>query len=50
MDGSSGILDNAREIKMRIKAFSYAYRMSNNTKWVDRAWDEIQVRRVGFSK
>lgn len=43
MDGSSGILDNAREIKMRIKAFSYAYRMSNNTKWVDRAWDEIQV-------
>jgi hypothetical protein len=42
MDGDSGILDNAREIKMRIKAFSYAYRMSNNTKWVDRAWDEIQ--------
>lgn len=43
MDGSSGILDNAREVKMRIKAFAYAYRMSNDTKWVDRAWSEIQV-------
>jgi hypothetical protein len=43
MDGDSGILDNSREIKMRIKAFAYAYRMSNDTKWVDRAWSEIQV-------
>lgn len=42
MDGSSGILDNARAVKMRIKAFAYAYRMSNNTKWVDRAWAELQ--------
>ncbi|KAF8973560.1 chondroitin AC/alginate lyase [Flammula alnicola] len=42
MDGPSGILDNAREVKMRIKAFAYAYRMSNDTKWVDRAWAEIQ--------
>ncbi|EIN14048.1 heparinase II/III family protein [Punctularia strigosozonata HHB-11173 SS5] len=42
MDGDSGILDNSREIKMRIKAFAYAYRMSNDTKWVDRAWSEIQ--------
>lgn len=43
MDGSSGILDNAREIKMRIKAFSYVYRMTNDSKWVDRAWVELQV-------
>jgi hypothetical protein len=43
MDGSSGILDNAREIKMRIKAFAYVARMTNDTKWVDRAWAEIQV-------
>lgn len=43
MDGSSGILDNAREIKMRLKAFAYVYRMTNDTKWVDRAWAEIQV-------
>jgi hypothetical protein len=43
MDNSSGILDNAREIKMRIKAFAYVYRMTNNTKWVERTWLEIQV-------
>ncbi|KAJ7042405.1 chondroitin AC/alginate lyase [Mycena alexandri] len=42
MDGDSGILDNAREIKMRIKAFSYVYRMTNDTKWVDRVWAELQ--------
>jgi hypothetical protein len=40
---SSGILDNARQTKERMKAWGYAYRMSNNTKWVDRAWTEIQV-------
>jgi hypothetical protein len=45
MDGDSGILDNAREVKMRIKAFAYVYRMTNDTKWVDRAWAEIQVGR-----
>ena len=43
MDGSSGILDNAREIKMSIKAFAYVYRMTNDTTWVDRAWEEILV-------
>ena len=48
MDGDSGILDNSREIKMRVKAFAYVYRMTNNTKWADRAWDEIQVRRLGL--
>ncbi|PFH54816.1 hypothetical protein AMATHDRAFT_72577 [Amanita thiersii Skay4041] len=42
MDGDSGILDNAREIKMRIKAFSYAYRMTKDSKWAERAWVEIQ--------
>ncbi|KAJ8468389.1 hypothetical protein ONZ51_g9670 [Trametes cubensis] len=42
MDGDSGILDNAREIKMRVKAFAYAYRMTNDTKWVDRAYKELQ--------
>lgn len=44
LDGDSGILDNAREIKMRLKAFAYVYRMTNDTKWVDRAWLEVQVR------
>jgi len=42
MDGSSGILDVARQTKMRIKAFAYVYRMTNDTRWVDRAWVEIQ--------
>jgi len=43
MDGDSGILDNAREIKMRIKAFCYVYRMTKDSKWVDRVWVELQV-------
>ena len=43
MDGDSGILDNSREVKERVKAFSYAYRMTNDTKWVDRTFTELQV-------
>ena len=42
-DDQQNIIDNAREVKMRIKAFAYVYRMTNDTKWVDRAWVEIQV-------
>ncbi|KAF7363785.1 hypothetical protein MSAN_01036400 [Mycena sanguinolenta] len=41
MDNSSGILDNARDFKRRVKTFSYVYRMTNDTKWVDLAWREI---------
>ena len=44
MDGSSGILDNCRYVKERVKAWGYAYRMTNDTKWVDRTWQELQVR------
>ncbi|KAH9944202.1 chondroitin AC/alginate lyase [Epithele typhae] len=43
MDGDSGILDNSREVKERVKAFSYVYRLTQDTKWVDRAWKELQV-------
>ena len=44
LDGGNGILDNSREIKMRIKAFSYAYWLSNNdTRWLDRAFLELQA-------
>jgi hypothetical protein len=43
MDGSSGILDVARQVKERIKALSYAYRMTNNTQWADRAYAELVV-------
>ncbi|KAJ8083819.1 hypothetical protein PM082_002585 [Marasmius tenuissimus] len=42
MDGDSGILDNAREIKARVKAFAYVYRVTKDTKWVDRTWLEIR--------
>lgn len=42
LDGGNGILDISRAIKMRIKAFAYVYRMTNDTKWVDRAWVELQ--------
>lgn len=44
MDGDSGILDNSREVKMRVKAFAYVYRMTNDTKWVDRTFSELKVR------
>jgi len=42
MDGDSGILDNSREIKMRIKAFGYVYRLTNDSKWADRAFAELE--------
>lgn len=48
LDGDSGILDNAREVKERIKAFAYVFRMTNDTKWVDRAWTELQVSYINF--
>ncbi|KAG1784122.1 chondroitin AC/alginate lyase [Suillus placidus] len=41
-DNGNGILDLAREIKQRVKAFSYAYRLTNDTKWVDRTYVELQ--------
>jgi hypothetical protein len=44
VDGGSGVLDIAREVKERMKAFAYVYRMTNDTKWADRAWSELQVR------
>lgn len=39
----SGILDPAREVQQRVKAWGYAYRISNNTMWVDRMWTELQT-------
>ncbi|EEB91826.1 hypothetical protein MPER_09752 [Moniliophthora perniciosa FA553] len=41
MDGASGILDVAREVKQRVKAFSYAYRLTKDRSYVDLAWREI---------
>ncbi|KAG9314225.1 chondroitin AC/alginate lyase [Chiua virens] len=42
MDSGNGILDPARQVKQRVKAFSYVYRMTNDTKWLDRVWIELQ--------
>ncbi|KAG0658780.1 hypothetical protein C6P46_005645 [Rhodotorula mucilaginosa] len=39
----SGVLDPAREVQLRIKHWAYAYKLSNDTKWVDRTWRELQV-------
>lgn len=41
--GGSGVLDVAREVQLRIKHWGYAYKMSNNTRWVDRTWQELLV-------
>ncbi|KAF8317065.1 hypothetical protein DL93DRAFT_2125146 [Clavulina sp. PMI_390] len=41
LDGSSGALDPARHIKLRIKNLAYAYRMSNNSVYAERVWTEL---------
>jgi len=43
LDGSSGALDIAREIKERVKNLAYAYRMSNNSAYAERIWAELLV-------
>jgi hypothetical protein len=48
LDGGSGALDIAREVKERIKNLAYAYRMSNNSVYAERVWIELQVRVVAF--
>jgi len=39
----SGVVDIARETKLGMKSLAYAYRVSNETKYADRAWRELQV-------
>jgi len=39
----SGVLDVAREVQLRLKHWGYVYRMTKDTKWVDRAWRELQT-------
>jgi hypothetical protein len=38
----SGALDVARQVKERVKSWAYAYRMTNDTKWMERLWTELQ--------
>ncbi len=35
-------LEVARYIQRRVKHWAYAYILTNDTKWVDRTWDELQ--------
>ncbi|ORY74549.1 chondroitin AC/alginate lyase [Leucosporidium creatinivorum] len=39
----SGVLDVAREVQLKIKHWGYAYKISNDTKWADRAWRELET-------
>lgn len=39
----SGILDVAREVQRRVRAWAYAYRSTGDSKWVDRTWTELHV-------
>jgi hypothetical protein len=46
VDGSltlSGVLDVSRQVKARVKAYAYAYRVTGDQGWVNRCWDELQV-------
>jgi hypothetical protein len=43
LDGGNGVLDTAREVQLRIKHWAYAFRLSNDTRWKDRIWDELLV-------
>ncbi|RSH92903.1 hypothetical protein EHS25_008349 [Saitozyma podzolica] len=39
----SGVLDPSRIIKMKVKNWAYAYRITNETKYADRVWLELQT-------
>lgn len=39
----SGVLDIARELKVRVKNYGYAFQMTNDTAWVDRTFLELRT-------
>ncbi|KAK0659472.1 chondroitin AC/alginate lyase [Cercophora samala] len=41
VDGTSGILDIARTVQLRIKYWAYAHRLTGDPKWKDRIWREV---------
>jgi len=44
VDGTNGVLDIAREVQLRIKLWSYAYRISGGgARWKERIWEELLV-------
>ncbi|KAM0789094.1 hypothetical protein ACM66B_003151 [Microbotryomycetes sp. NB124-2] len=42
IDGSSGVLDVARQVQSKIHHWGYAYKMTNDTRWADRMWRELE--------
>lgn len=46
----SGVLDVARQVKERIKAYAYAYRVTGDQGWVNRTWDELQVISLRYKR
>ncbi|CAD6911655.1 unnamed protein product [Tilletia controversa] len=45
----SGILDVAREVQQRVRAWAYVARATNDQKWVDRTWRELSVAAANTS-
>jgi hypothetical protein len=39
----SGVLDVSRQVQMKVKHWAYMYKVTNDTKWVDRTWTELQT-------
>ncbi|OAL03377.1 hypothetical protein IQ06DRAFT_243209 [Phaeosphaeriaceae sp. SRC1lsM3a] len=39
--GGSGKLDEAREVQLRIKHWAYVYRLTKQSRWKNRIWQEI---------
>ncbi|PVI03407.1 hypothetical protein DM02DRAFT_640692 [Periconia macrospinosa] len=46
----SGILDEARQVQLRLKHWAYAYRMTKQIRWKDRIWEEIRAGTENFTK
>jgi hypothetical protein len=40
----SGVLDVAREMKVRVKNWAYAYKITNDTAYANRVFLELRVR------
>lgn len=43
----SGVLDIAREMKLRVKNWAYAYKITNDTAYANRVFLELKVRASG---
>ncbi|TIB77966.1 hypothetical protein E3Q23_01019 [Wallemia mellicola] len=39
----SGVLDQAREVQQAVKAFAYAFRITNNEEYKNAVWDRLKV-------